>query len=154
MSAIWYTIPFNMSEMFHRLKNLSKDYRSKGKWGKNRGEKRRKRRESKEEGWRGQGKGVGGGGEGEGKHECRLILPSTKLARHFKFMIPINKFSLGISYLLWPTQRARLKWSTCYLRQTFSQTIFNVQGQKHYSFLLNYAQFINLKLNCKHYYTN
>ena len=42
MPAIWYTIPFNMSEMFHRLKNLSKDYRSKGKWEKNRGEKRRK----------------------------------------------------------------------------------------------------------------
>ena len=54
-----------MSEMFHRLKNLSKDYRSKGKWGKNRGEKRRKRRE-KQRGRmrrRGQGKGVRRGGK-------------------------------------------------------------------------------------------
>lgn len=62
-----------------------------------------------------------------------LTLPSTKLAGHFKYMIPINKFSLGISYLLWPSQITLLKWSTCYLRQTFLQTIFNVQGQKHYS---------------------
>lgn len=65
-----------------------------------------------------------------------LTLPSTKLAGHFKYMIPINKFSLGISYLLWPSQITLLKWSTCYLRQTFLQTIFNVQGQKHYSFCL------------------
>ena len=63
-----------------------------------------------------------------------LTLPSTKLAGHFKYMIPINKFSLGISYLLRPRQITLLKWSTCYLRQTFLQTIFNVQGQKYYSF--------------------
>ena len=35
-----------------------------------------------------------------------LTLPSTKLAGHFKYMIPTNEFSLGIS---WPTQRALLK---------------------------------------------
>ena len=52
MSAFWYTIPFNMSEMFHRLKKISaKTIGIKGN-GERIGEKKGGREgKRKEEGW-------------------------------------------------------------------------------------------------------